>query len=242
MWKERKALARLCRTVFRQELKQGCDSTAGLGREIPERQTGSKPKTDHQLGGDAGAGGWEGRTEEGRPNTENTAGGWGKSENEVELSRGKFSKCEIQFVVEYQNSSTDREEKASQVLFPNAKTGWAASKGIFDLFEVTVNTNIFKEEKKGWSKWKYSFLYLYLPSKMKKNYWNRVYHSWGKKRKKLYLRSIWSVIIRGPKKRNWTIIQCPSLYNSSNKEQKGALKFSTNELFPHNCCPREDTS
>lgn len=59
----------------------------------------AKPKADHQLGEDPGAGGWEGK---GRGRQAKDRGtervGGRKAENELELSHREFSKFGIQFV------------------------------------------------------------------------------------------------------------------------------------------------
>lgn len=81
--------------MFSQELKQDSDSTAVLGRKRfqRDRTTLATPRAHHQQERTQGERvGGEGPIQR----TENV---WGKSENDLELNHGKFSKLVIRFVV-----------------------------------------------------------------------------------------------------------------------------------------------
>lgn len=75
-------------------------------------------------------------------------GEWGKSENEVELSRGEFSKFGGSSCSWISKLSGDKEKKASQFLFPRQKILDCFQINIWHLQSNSKHRNIDKEEKK----------------------------------------------------------------------------------------------
>lgn len=137
-------LARVHRTMVRQELKQDSDSTAILRRKRFQRDTTTLaiPRAHHQQGEDPGWVGRRRRADKGRPNTKK----WGKSENELELNQREYSKLSTRFVVGDQR----RQGKGNiQFLFPKQNGLDCFQFNIWHLQSNGRHRNIDKEERRG---------------------------------------------------------------------------------------------